>query len=247
MKRKVWSGIIIAIAVIIAIAIVTMMNNNSKIENIVEKSYNDNPIGVTLNYNGKRYYELSDLSKYYFSQGKKLPNSINNFGEYNLFINERMDLAEYTTTLFPDDSRWIEHNTYYIYKNDSKEHPIVIFEKNNTALGPSDGWYYFSEDFNFYMPTLETDFVSEVLLTDDTSHILWSTNHSEEITKIISALQTKSNICSLLNEHTDTQWTFLFVRYPNFPFAECIGKQDNGVFNERQQTVLCLDDIESLN
>lgn len=232
MKRKAWGGTIIAviIAVIIAIMIIIMVNSNSQTEKVVEKSYNDNPIETTLYYNGKKYYELGNLSDYYASQGKKIPNSINNFGVYNLFVNERMDLSEYTAYLFPDDSRWIEHNTYYIYKNDSKEHPIVIFEKNNMPLGPSDGWYYFSEDFEFQMPTVRTDLVYEILLTNDTSNILWSTNHTEEIKQIISALQKSENICCVLNNYTNVPWKFLYVRYSNNPFVENIGWQDNGCF-----------------
>lgn len=194
---------------------------------------------TTIIYNGKTYYEQGDLSEYpHIVNENNIPRTINDLEPYFLLNNDKRDLSEYLnllTNLKKYQHYWIEPNRYFIYNTDIKESPLLIFEKNSSALGPSDGWYYFSEDFQFNnMPTIYNSQVKSVVLQDfQNQNILVEIKDGTD--EIIQCIKDRKNICTLFPNIDNKVGYLVFVQFWDYPLSLEIGlkREQSNVFYYR--------------
>ncbi len=223
-----------AIVMALVILIFALQNdNNDTINAIHEKSASDTDIS-TIVYNGQEYYELYELSA--SRKDFNIPSDIYEFGDYIQFSSDRVDLEHFLDLLPPLESKnySLPRNKFFVYKNDRKDHPTVIFKRDYGAGGPSDGWYYFIEGFDFQMPEIGKNTVSEIVLTDDIGNAVYSINNTDQVEPILSAILKREDIFPILQDCTEKQWVYLYVYYADFPFAQGIGWSDGQIFKYRE-------------
>ncbi len=185
----------------------------------IQKTYTENA-DVILTFNGIKYYRLD----YWAAQGKNVPLSYYDFYPYVLLEIQMENLQEHVDVL-PTLEEYQYYfiapkDTYYVFSSDSQKQPTLIFEKNRSIGGPSDGWYYFSKDFSFDMPTVEEDTVKEFLVLDDANQEIKRIRDTVQIQHLVDCCIQKENvIMSELLEMTQKSWT-LYAVFANFPFAQ---------------------------
>lgn len=223
-KKKIHICVLILVSIILGVGAFTYNNRGQVQKPAVEKSY-DKDKGLTLlSYNGQTYYELDSLSHYKAQNGISIPDSINDFEPYELRCAEQVDLKSYLNELSGEQGihYYMQKDHYFIYDTDSWEHPAIIFEVNKTAAGPSDGWYYFVENFDFTMPTVTTGEIHTVLLMDNEFNVVWTIQNQDVIHDLIDMFYRKEDVREFLYGQTKENWSFLYVCYMGTPFIQRI-------------------------
>lgn len=194
--------------------------------NAVSKSYTTETQNAILTYNGKKYYNLQDFHKYITSESQTIqsPYSIQDFYPYELLETDRVHLKDFLDTLPKlETGYYYADKHYYIFKNDAKDFPHIIFEENTFPGGPSDGWYYIAEDFDFVMPNIQKDEIIAFVIYDDSWNEIQRITDKAQIKDITQGILNKTDISPTLNNAGDC-WR-LYGVYSNCPFSQIIAMQ----------------------
>lgn len=232
MKKKLLSILFICLAVSIAVISFTIYDSVTGIM-IIEKNYTQDVRGAftaTLTYNSQTYYYAQIVDT---EDPKIIHNFWLDFFPYDLLSMRRIPLNDCVSSLPSLDNgahyRKISKN-YYIFENDSTEHPIVIFEKNTSAAGPSDGWYYFLEGYDFIFPILNKNEVEKFILLDSHfSRIIAEIDDKTQIRNVITFIEEKRDLIGFLRQYADES-VYMYAVYKDTPWVQRIGAYENNEF-----------------
>lgn len=134
-----------------------------KIWDVGSKSYSDI---YSFIYEGSQYYELEDLERE-FGTNVVLDSSLAccPYRPYYL-VYEKKDETQYAQYAVNGRNLWNASGAdkFFEYENDSEKNVIFIEPSVPTPGGPSYGWYYIKEGFQF--PTVDKNKVSAILISD---------------------------------------------------------------------------------
>lgn len=176
-------------------------------------------------YNGEEYYQLRD----YYNDVKK-DYKAPSFLPASPYFCEEVSFDEFIYVKESDTTCGAEP----LYKLNNDANTDVLFEKNNSAWGPSYGWYYYKKDYVF--PTIKNTQVKELLLQRrdvDGSAIVGDYDIVDDrsvIDKVIAAINVKADISQLLSKELYGDWVGLLIRYEDSPLIEDVGGIYEGKF-----------------
>lgn len=198
--------------------------------NAVIKTYNSENHYATLVFNGIEYYSLKSYPRYITNDQESIQTSfsVEEFYPYQLLEVNRVAIEELFDRLptLKNGYHYYTNEKYYIFENDSKVIPSIIFEKNTLPGGPSDGWYYVSKDFKFDMPTIEDDGIVAFVVYDNSWNEIKKITDEVQIKNIVQNIKFTSDLSTILNI-SEANWK-LYAVYLNCPFSQAIAVSNQG-------------------
>lgn len=225
MKKKVIIFFIIPTLCLLFAVFLKVINIEIWEISIQEKQVENNIINLaSFVYNEEVYYELEDLRK---------------LGLYeNTFTLDSESLSPYYLTgKKTNNLKYVAYgkdifsilcaDSFFMYENDFEKN--IIFIENKGPGGPSDGWIYIKEGYEF--PTADVNDISSIFITINNTN-----PNKSNIVKINS--NNYNEMINAIKSHKDFQnllpcedWIALYIEYKNSPLTEKIAKNDDGVVN----------------
>lgn len=223
MKKRIILLVLLPVLFIFSVFIFKSINMKVWNVSLEEKQTEHYAVNLTsFIYNGEKYYELEELRK---------------IGVYNDTFELENDYI-YPYYFVEDMKSEVNYVTYdksffsilcadriFEYQNDLER--SILFVENNNVSGPSEGWYYVKDEFEF--PNLNNDIVSSIFITTD-----MDTPNESNIIEINADVY--AEIISEIKEHGDfkeflpqREWSALYIKYSNSPLAERIARNDEGI------------------
>lgn len=222
----------IILSLVLLFAIITLMCScdNYTYVDIIQRSSNQEMRTIQY-YNGKSYYYLYDYHMH-FSNQKTIPNEAELFYFYYLPPENRIDIEVCISQLPPlsqTEKYSIQSNQFYIYQGDDVKNPILIFEKNNTPLGVSDGWFYVAEDYDFVFPEIQLQTPVAFVIYDTSWNIIDTVTNSDTIQRLLQDISQKKEIIDYLPVSNAIEYR-IYAKFDSSPFMQSIALNNDSGF-----------------